>query len=264
MKRFANMNWSPKDYAASAAIAEAVGQELLSRLQWLALQPTCIVDVGCGTGEMSVALQSRYPEAQVIAVDHSDAMITHAAQQHRGPCWLADAGSIPVAEHSVDLIFANLVLPWQEDMTQVLQHWCALLKPEGVLILSALGPDTLKEWSPSIDAERILPQCVDMHDYGDLLLHTGFVDPVLDVDYFNTIYSDPQKLCLELQHTGMIASSEIVGVPMSPDEDGRYDLTYEIIFAHAFAPALRTSLSAAEEGMVKIPVSSLRAALKKR
>ncbi len=264
MNRFANINWSPNDYAASAGVAEAVGQELLSRLQWLILQPTLIVDAGCGTGDMSLALQARYPNAQVLAVDHSPAMVAYAGQRLGASCLCADVSELPVADHSVDLLFANLLLPWHDNLQALLQRWCRLLKPEGVLMFTAFGPDTLKEWLPASDADTVLAQRVDMHDYGDLLLHTGFVDPVLDVEHYTTTYQDPNKLRLELQHTGMIDVGGDDTMRMQPDHEGRWSLTYEVVFAHAFAPPVRNTLSASEEGMVKVPLSSVRAALKNR
>ena len=141
-----NMVWSPVDYAKASVLARAVGMEMLARLDWMTLKPRVIVDLGGGTGEMSVRLQQRYQDAHVITLALSEDMLQHA-KQHASTlsCVCADAVSLPLPNHSVDLLFANLLVPWQVDI-ESLCEWRRVLRPDGLLMFSAFGPDTLKEW----------------------------------------------------------------------------------------------------------------------
>lgn len=71
---------------------------------------------------------------------------------------------LPEAKQSIDLIFSNLYLPHCENFNDVFNAWKKILKPEGLLMFTTLGLDP------------------DIHDIGDLLLQTGFTDPVMDVE----------------------------------------------------------------------------------
>jgi malonyl-CoA O-methyltransferase len=253
-----NIKWSPSDYAKAAVLAREVGQEMLARLDWMTLKPRVIVDMGCGTGEMSALLQQRYPDAQVLALDMSQSMVQSLKQkapQSYGIC--ADGETLPLRNQTVDLIFANFLLPWHDDFTLLLREWMRVLRPEGLLLFTALGPDTLREWRAIFDDAHI-PLLVDMHDIGDVLLKEGFADPVLDVDYYTMTYRDKNRLMSELRASGMLSSdqSDLCGV--APSDDGTWAVTYEVIHAHAFTRAASEEVSASADGIVRVPISHLR------
>lgn len=231
---------------------------MLNRLDVVNLKPTLIIDAGCGTGEFSSALQKRYPDARVIAIDQSNPMLEYVVTHHPHIETLcADIADLPLASASVDLIFANLVLPWQLDFKKTLQTFRRLLKPDGLLIFTLFGPDTLQEYR---DQVLDLPVLVDMHNVGDLLLQEKFSDPVLDVEYYTLEYKDQQKLVQELQATGMIGAATTI-TPL-PNANNKFETTYEIIFAHTFAPSATETFSASSNGDVSIPLTELKKKLK--
>ena len=216
-------------------IAGEVAEELFARLAWMTIKPTTVLSVGNGD-EVSLRLQQCFPEAEILSQ------------------------RLPSAESSVDVIFANMALPWQADNKKIFQSWRRMLRPNGLLIFSTLGLDTLKECQAIFgDA---LPSFVDMHDVGDDLLEAGFSDPVLDVDYFTTVYRSKEKLIAELCASGMLGSEpDAVQIDqLIATDDQAYELTYEIVFAHAFAP-LQSDRSVTEDGVVKVPLSQLRRSL---
>jgi malonyl-CoA O-methyltransferase len=103
-------------YDAAAVLHAEVRDNLLARLDLMALAPRVAVDAGAGTGHASRALKRRYPRSLVIALDISQSMLQTAARQHT---WLrrfarvcADAERLPLADGSVDLILSNLMLQW--------------------------------------------------------------------------------------------------------------------------------------------------------
>src|SRR5262245_59206428 len=96
-----NMIWSPIDYKDVSVLAREVGNEMLSRLVWVTLKPSVILDLGCGTGEFSSLLQARYPEAQVIPLDLSQQMIEYAKQHSvQSLCVCADSSELPLRDQS--------------------------------------------------------------------------------------------------------------------------------------------------------------------
>lgn len=230
---------------------------MLARLEWMTLQPNVILDVGCRAGDTAVSLQQRYPQASVLAVDHAELMLAAAPATLLRVC--ASAQQLPLANQSVDLIFANFVLPWQADLQQTIQEWKRVLRPEGILIFTALGPDSFKEWSATLKAVQI-PWQMDMHDIGDSLIENGFADPVLDVDYCTTSYQSAELFVAELVASEICRSDLDVSM-LPPAQDDRWETTYEIVYGHAFAPA-HSDAFPAKDGIARIPLSHLRRQLK--
>lgn len=243
---------APAEYAAAAVLANAVGEGLLARLSWMTLQPQRIVDVGCGIGHCVQLLKTKYPSAEVIGIDRDYHRLHYARQPFPSYYACAEAGSLPLRDHSVDLIFANLVLPWGSDHEKWLQEWQRVLRPQGLLIFSSLGPETLQAWQTLL-AERFIPQCMDMHHVGDLLTRTRFADPVLDVESITVQYRQVDKWLQELHASDMIvAAPDLLQLPANADD--RWTSQYEIIYGHAWAPT--QFVSSANE--IKIPLSALR------
>ncbi len=224
---------SPADYYAAAVLDRETGAELLARLDLVALKPKRIMEWGWGADNCDLLLQQRYPEAELITLRNFPAIST-------------------VEDYSIDLIVANLLLPWCVDLKQIVQTWRRVLRPEGLLVFTSLGPDTLQE----LRKQAIqLPVLIDMHDLGDLLLHSGFADPVLDVEYFTLNYREQQQLQHELRVTGFIADESLE--PLEKNTAGVIPMTYEVIYGHAWQPLMGQN-QLLEEGVVKIPLAHLR------
>ncbi len=146
-------------------LMHAVQEEILSRLDLVALKPKRILAVACDN------LKVRYPDAEIVS--------------------LADT------EDSVDLIISNLSLPWCGDVDAVFCEWRRLLRPEGLLMFTSLGSLSLSE----IDLK--LPQCIDMHHIGDALLKAGFAGPVMDAEHFEITYQDKTQVLSDLEKMGI-------------------------------------------------------------
>jgi malonyl-CoA O-methyltransferase len=249
-----------KTYDAAAVLHAEVRENLLERLQLVTLVPGVVLDAGAGTGHASRALKRRYPKARVIALDSSPEMLKVAGKQRS---WLrpfervcADAQGLPFRDGSVDLIVSNLMLQWC-DPDAVFAEFRRVLTPSGLLSFSALGPDTLSElrlaWR-QVDAHSHVHQFIDMHDLGDALVRNGFAAPVLDVERFTLRYLDVRKVAADLKATGahnstagrargLTSPRKFAAMQAAYEkfrQDGRLPATYEVVFAHAWAPAHAT------------------------
>ncbi len=236
---------------------------MLSRLDWMTIKPKRIVDIGCGTGEMSQLLQMRFPEAQVLSLDLSESMLVFAKQQYaQGQYVCADANVLPLGNQSVDLLFVNFVLSWQADFKCFLAECRRVLAPDGLLMVNAIGPDTLSEWRGDLQNEH-LPCFMDMHDLGDMLLQAGFSDPVVDVNDYTANYQDKKRFFSELRASGFWFpdADALLTVDMSNDET-KVEWYTEIAFAHAFAPAISNEVAMSADGEARIPLAHLRRQLK--
>jgi SAM-dependent methyltransferase len=95
-----------------------------------------VLDVGCGHGEMIEELTNR-GFTSVVGVEIDPALVT--ALQARGfDVRRGRAESLPVPDHSVDVIICSVVLPYTVD-AQAISEWARVLRPEGFVNLTSHG-----------------------------------------------------------------------------------------------------------------------------
>jgi malonyl-CoA O-methyltransferase len=241
-------------YDDAAVLHREVRDNLLQRLDLMALAPRVVVDAGAGTGHAASALIRRYPKSLVVALDASRPMLQAAGRRQR---WLrrfarlcANAEQLPLADGSVDLILSNLMLQWC-DLDAVFAECRRVLAPRGLLSFTTLGPDTLRElrsaWS-AVDSHTHVNQFLDMHDIGDALVRAGFASPVLDVERYTLSYPDVRRVAADLKATGARNATlgrsrgltgrgrftALTAAYESFRQDGRLPATYEVVFGHAW------------------------------
>jgi malonyl-CoA O-methyltransferase len=270
------------------ALLREVERRLLDKLEPIKLTPQRIVDVGCGAGHTRALLRPRFAQAEWIGVDLSAAMLTSAAgtaASRRGgwlrwrrqePPWLlqADAGALPLADGCADLLLSNLMLHWHPQPHALFAEFKRVLRVGGLLLFSCFGPDTLQELRAAFRTwprTRPMP-FVDMHDFGDMLVASGFADPVLDAERIVLTYPSPAALLREASALGgnprddrpavlpptAAARQVLAALAAHPAGDGRYALSFEIAYGHAWKPAPR------QPGAVLIPLDRLQKSLPRR
>ena len=192
--------------------ADAVHTEarirLLERLQLFKLTPVRVVDLGSATGKGTAELARLYPEAQILAIDLSSPMAEHTHRRclslDTASPLIGDAERLPLMENSVDLVFANLLLPWCDPQT-VFREVARVLRAGGLMLFTTVGPDTLQEvrraWR-EVDSDIHVHGFVDMHDLGDLAARSGLAEPVMDVDRLQVTYEKPARLVDDLRASG--------------------------------------------------------------
>jgi len=195
-------------YDQSAVLAEQLRRQMMERLALVAFSPGAILDLGCGTGSGAKALAARWPQARVIALDASRAMLRGSGTleaSSRIDLLCADAETLPLADASFDLVFSNLLLPWCEDIDAVLAEVARVLRPRGVFTFTTFGPDTLVElrtaWRAADSGTHVHP-FTGMHDLGDGLVRAGLAEPVLDVCRYALTYHDVDALMRDLRAIG--------------------------------------------------------------
>lgn len=261
-----------------------VGHRLVSRLEYIRHAPARMLDVGCGMGRTRSELLARYPDADWIGVELSAAMLRLGRDEQqralglarwwrRAPRWvLADAARLPFADRTADLVFSNLMLHWHPTPHAVFPEWKRVLTVGGLLMFSCFGPDTLKELRAAV--AETLPHArpmpfVDMHDFGDMLVASGFATPVMDVESITLTYRSPRELCDEVRAlganplddrwpalpSGRRARLLMEALAACGDSEGRIPLTFEVAYGHAWKPAPRPV------GVSTVSVEALRRGL---
>ncbi|TCV92423.1 malonyl-CoA O-methyltransferase [Luteibacter rhizovicinus] len=266
-------------YEQHDVLQREVQASLIERLDIYEQTPERVLDVGAGTGRGTALLKKKYPKAQVIAIDLALPMLRRA-KEHTG--WLkpfsrvcADAYSLPVPDHSVDVLHSNLCFQWCDDVARLFTECARVLKPGGLLTFSTFGPDTLKElreaWAQSDEFAHVA-RFLDMHDVGDAMLTSGLRDPVLFAERYTLTYPDPQALLRELKGLGATNADSARSRGLTGKQhyrrmldayeamrvDGTIPSTWEVVTAHAFGPPVGQSRRTEGGEIASFPIDSLR------
>jgi len=267
-------------YHAAAVLQQEVAKRLLESLDYLEeRQPQVVLDVGSGPAHATAAMKKRWPRAQVIALDLALPMLAEAKKQ--AGWWrpfsrvCADARALPLADNSVDVIFSNLCLQWVEDLPSVFAGFRRVLKPGGLLVCSTFGPDTLVELRDAFaqaDATPHVSRFVQIAQFGDALMMAGFRDPVLDRDLFTLTYDDLPALMRELKAIGAtnalserrhtltgrsrFNAAQAAYEPLRRP-DGKLPSSWEVIYAHAWAPEPGAPIREHGHDVAAVPVSAI-------
>jgi malonyl-CoA O-methyltransferase len=193
-------------HSAASPLQAGVRDELLERLQFFHLEPRAILDLGCGPGAGAQQLRRHFPRARVLAMDPVYLVAREARRRQRFwrrfECVCADPRALPLAAHSVDLVFSNLLLPWCEDPAVVFAQVQRALRPGGLMLYSTFGADTLQElrtaWRGAESAAQ-LSAFADMTRLAAGMSHAGLSEPVMDRELRVTHYPDVRALVTELR-----------------------------------------------------------------
>ncbi|WP_018972288.1 malonyl-ACP O-methyltransferase BioC [Rudaea cellulosilytica] len=242
-------------YDTHAVLQHEVEQRLLERLEYFETLPMRVLDLGCGPGRAAQAMRMRWKGAQVIALDAALPMLNRVKANWLRPvaCVNADARALPLADASIDVLYSNLCIQWIDDLPVLFDEFRRVLRPGGYLALSTFGPDTLHElraaWAQA-DRSPHVSHFADIARVGDALMHAGFRDPVLDGEHFTLTYNDASTLMRELKAigatnadprrtrglTGRAQHRRAVEAYETFRANGVLPATYEVIYAHAWAP----------------------------
>jgi malonyl-CoA O-methyltransferase len=261
-------NRAAAGYDASAVLQREVCARMLERLQYIKLQPERILDAGSGTGWGTRRLAQRYPAAQMIALDIASAMLQ--AARGRSGWWqklfggakqmqvCADIEALPLAAKSVEMVWSNLAVQWCNDLPATFVELHRVLKVDGLLMFSTFGPDTLKELRRAfngVDQHNHLNRFTDMHDIGDMLMHSGFAEPVMDMEYITLTYDDVRGVLQDLKTIGAHNATTGRGQGLMGKNawarltenyerlrsNGKLPATFEVVYGHAWKPQPRVT-----------------------
>ena len=267
-------------YDAAAVLQHEVCRRMLAKLEFIKLQPAAILDAGCGTGNAVAALQAHFPHATLCALDLAAGMVRQA--RARAPWWKSvlgrnvvpvcgDIEQLPLRTAAFDFAWSNLALQWMNDPPRAFAELKRVLAPGGLLMFSTFGPDTLRELRAAYaetDNYTHVNRFIDMHDLGDMLVHAGFADPVMDMEYITLTYADVRALMRDLKAIGahnsttgrppgMTARAVLAAVEHNYErfrQAGRLPATFEVVYGHAWLPQQRTT----RDGKPVIEIKALR------
>jgi trans-aconitate 2-methyltransferase len=144
-------DWNAESYQRVSAPLEAMGREVLDRLELQGDER--VLDAGCGTGRVTAALVERLPRGHVIAVDGSPSMVDQA-RERLGPgveVFVADLVELKLDE-PVDAILSTATFHWIADHDRLFERLFAALRPGGRIVAQCGGAGNVATVQAAIDA----------------------------------------------------------------------------------------------------------------
>jgi trans-aconitate 2-methyltransferase len=134
--------WDPQRYLAFADERGRPFADLVARIA--EESPHSVADLGCGPGNQTALLARRWPSAEVVGVDSSEAMIERARAEVPGidfevadlRDWLAEPAR---EEHPVDVLVSNATLQWVPDHLDLMPRLVAAVRPGGWVAFQVPG-----------------------------------------------------------------------------------------------------------------------------
>ncbi len=261
---------------------QEVARRMAERLTLIKQPPERWIDWWGHLGGSAQAVREALPQARRLVVEPTPRLAMasrHAAprrwwQLGQGP---ADAVSLTteIEAGQAQMVWANMMLHLSPNPPATVAGWHAALAAEGFLMFSTLGPDTLRELR-QIYADQAWPAphppFTDMHNFGDLLVGSGFADPVMDQEVITLTWSSAAAALQELRamganlgpqrHAGLRTprwhAQLCAALQARADGSGRIHMSFEVVYGHAFKAAPKP----ARGELATVSLESLRGSLR--
>ena len=212
--------WSPEQYERFRSERQQPFDDLLMLCH--PVPGGRIVDLGCGTGDLTKILHQEMEAKETIGIDSSQAMLVRAQSIHGDVPGLSFAsGDIATwLDEGLDLVFANASLHWIDDHLNLLARMRTALAPDGQLAFqvpsnfrhpSHVLAHALANEAPFIDAlDGEMPEdrgrfVLSPELYADLLYELGAKDQVVRMEVYGH----------ELESTGEVVEW-VMGTLLTP------------------------------------------------
>jgi trans-aconitate 2-methyltransferase len=199
------MTWDPAQYEKFKSERSQPFFDLLAQLD--DISPKTVVDLGCGTGELTAELAKRWPQAQVIGIDNSPEMIAKSAAFATANLSFQQ-GSMEEWQPSqqVDLLFSNAAYHWLRNHEEQIVQLANLVAPAGTFAFHAPNQfaepshaiiqdvRNSPEWKPLIGSERSEGYVAKPEWYLQTLTQLGYKPRVWESIYYQMLQGDDAAL----------------------------------------------------------------------
>jgi malonyl-CoA O-methyltransferase len=242
-----------------------VARRMAEKLELILHRPERVIDWWSALGASAALLEQAYPKARQLRTEPDATWLERSRAAAQRPWWQASRWTGAAIEVLLDtdeievgagLVWANMMLHAVVDPSALIERWQGLLRVDGFVMFSCLGPGTLRELRSLY--ERLgwpapTPGFVDMHDLGDMLVHAGFADPVMDQETLTLKWPDSRAFLKELRSLGGNTAPDRIAGLRTPrwraqlereldalaGADGAIAMSFEVAYGHAFKAAPR-------------------------
>jgi trans-aconitate 2-methyltransferase len=126
------MHWDPDKYNLFQKERFAPFDDLSRMVQ--VREGLRVIDLGCGTGELTARLSDMLPRSNIVGIDASPAMLDRADSRAREGLSF-EVGAIEEVGGAWDLVFSNAAIHWVDGHETLIPKLFALLRPGGQLLV---------------------------------------------------------------------------------------------------------------------------------
>ena len=252
-------NRAANSYEKFSGIQDQISQNLLEKLECRNINPTNILDLGCGTGKNGLHFLKKFKKISLVNFDLSENMLEQARKKlttssinfvnnstNFHVC--GDMENLPFRDNLFDLVWSSSAIQWSDNLPIVLKHINRILKPNGFFIFSTFGPETLKELRMINEVLYNHPKTnnfLDLKDIRDFVALEGFENSSFDVKSYRLDYANVEDILYDIK--GVVATKgnkkrskgrrgrEFINIMKQHYEKYRegelYPATYEVIYA---------------------------------
>jgi len=172
------MAWDPQQYLKFGGERLRPVHDLVARIPLEA--PRSVADLGCGTGAMTAILRARWPDANIVGIDNSQAMLDRARAAVSGIAWQLSDIATWKSEAPLDLLASNAALHWIDDHSTLFPRLLSMLNSGGVLAVQMPAQHN----APS---HRIGYELAESERWRDRLKGLVRRHPILDYDDYHAV-----------------------------------------------------------------------------
>ncbi|HEY9167710.1 MAG TPA: methyltransferase domain-containing protein [Candidatus Kryptonia bacterium] len=227
------LKWNPHEYLKFAGERTRPSVDLAARIE--IENPRSIIDIGCGPGNSTQVLRSRWPAAKIIGLDSSAEMIARASKDFPESEWItADVSSYSFPTKH-DIVFSNAAIQWIPDHDELLPRLMDAVSSGGVfavqvpsdagspLRLALLEVSARPEWNRFVAGAEKLAAYHDADYYYNILAPISSKFDLWETTYYHLL--DFHKGLVEwYKGTGMRPFLERI-----PDEKMKIEFQNQIL-----------------------------------
>ena len=209
-------------YDKFASFQKEIANLLLSEIYKRDFFPKNILDIGSGTGNISINLAENYKFSKVFACDIAHGMSVFTLGKRlvlaKAGNWqsnihiaTADTETLPYPSNSFDLIASNLMFQWVTDLSKAFAELHRVIKENGYIYLTTLAEGSLHELKDSFesacqmyykDTSPIFQKFNNEKELKSIMTYTGFNNISLDTMDEIRFYPDVETLLRNLKYIG--------------------------------------------------------------
>jgi trans-aconitate 2-methyltransferase len=240
--RLTKPDWQPALYKRFAGERERPALDLIERIPLD--NPGFILDLGCGAGNVTALLRARWPQARLMGMDNSPAMLKAAREVLPDVDFVEGDAARWSPPEPADLLFTNAVLQWLPDHERLFPHLFGHLKPGGVLAVQMprnfdrpshkLMMETAKAgpWRTKLGPQIDRPQPVaEPAFYARLIASLTNAADIWEIDYLMRLQGD-NPVVTWTRATGLRPFLE----PLEEEERKRFEAHYAARIRTAYPP----------------------------
>jgi len=219
-----------------------------------------VVDLGCGTGELTRQLADQLPDSDVTGLDSSTEMLDKAASfQRRGLVF--EQGDQATLTGSWDLVFSNAALQWSENHTELIPYLFDHLNPGGQIAVQVpsnhnhISHQIYRETADEEKFKFILngfqryAPVLSIEDYARILFRCGAEDIVVFEKVYAHVLADSDAVVEWISGTALVPYFERLGKYKEEFVDAiREKMRTVMPDSPVFYPFKRTLFSARKPG----------------